>query len=113
MRSWITSLCEVAGASVAAAGVTSMLSGPWVAVSAVVAGVGLVLGGGRTAAGQVGGDGTRRVGFNTHKLRTTTAWDFAGGATVSSNGTPYVLANIQEHWDIRGGVGSSPLTMPR
>ena len=70
--------------------------------------VGLVLGGGRTAAGQVGGDGTRRVGFNTHKLRTTTAWDFAGGATVSSNGTPYVLANIQEHWDIRGGVGSSP-----
>jgi hypothetical protein len=43
MRSWITSLCEVAGASVAAGGVTSMLSGPWVAVSAVVAGVGLVL----------------------------------------------------------------------
>lgn len=43
MRSWITSLCEVAGASVAAAGVTSLLSGPWVAVSAVVAGAGLVL----------------------------------------------------------------------
>jgi len=68
--------------------------------------IGLVLGGGRTAAGHVGGTGTRTVGWDTYKVRTTRGWDFAGKATVTATGKGYTLANIQEHWDIRTGVGN-------
>jgi MoCo/4Fe-4S cofactor protein with predicted Tat translocation signal len=71
--------------------------------------IGLVLGGGRTAAGRVGGEGKRSVGWNTHKVRTTQGWDYAGKASVSSTGARYVLANIQEHWDIRTGLPSSKI----
>jgi MoCo/4Fe-4S cofactor protein with predicted Tat translocation signal len=70
--------------------------------------IGLVLGGGRTATGRVGGNGHRRVGWDTYKVRTTTGWDVAGKATVTATGTPYTLANIQEHWDIRTGIGGRP-----
>src|SRR4051812_2695348 len=70
--------------------------------------IGLVLGGGRTAAGRVGGNEHRRVGWDTYKVRTTTGWDFAGKASVSSTGKAYTLANIQEHWDIRTGIGGRP-----
>ncbi|TMQ14902.1 MAG: 4Fe-4S dicluster domain-containing protein [Deltaproteobacteria bacterium] len=70
--------------------------------------IGLVLGGGRTAAGRVGGNGTRRVGWDTYKLRTTTGWDYATRASVSATGRAYTLANIQEHWDIRTGIAHRP-----
>jgi MoCo/4Fe-4S cofactor protein with predicted Tat translocation signal len=70
--------------------------------------IGLVLGGGRTAAGRVGGSAKRSVGFDTYKVRTTTGWDYTGKATVTATGKEYTLANIQEHWDIRTGIGSSP-----
>jgi MoCo/4Fe-4S cofactor protein with predicted Tat translocation signal len=68
--------------------------------------IGLVLGAGRTAAGRVGGTATRSVGWNTYKVRATTGWDYAGKATVTPTGTGYTLANIQEHWDIRAGLGN-------
>ncbi len=70
--------------------------------------IGLVLGGGRTAAGKVGGTGTRTVGWDTYKVRTSTGWDYAGKATVTATGKAYTLANVQEHWDIRTGVGNQP-----
>jgi molybdopterin-containing oxidoreductase family iron-sulfur binding subunit len=69
--------------------------------------VALVLGGGRTAAGRVGGTGTRTVGWDTYKVRTSTGWDYAGKATVTATGKAYTLANVQEHWDIRTGVGNN------
>jgi len=71
--------------------------------------IGLVLGGGRTAAGRVGGSEHRRsVGWDTYKLRTTAGWDYATKASVSSTGVAYTLANIQEHWDIRTGIANRP-----
>jgi len=70
--------------------------------------IGLVLGGGRTAAGRVGGTGTRTVGWDTYKVRTTAGWHYATKASVSATGKPYTLANIQEHWDIRTGIGGRP-----
>jgi Fe-S-cluster-containing dehydrogenase component len=69
--------------------------------------IGLVLGGGRTAAGRVGGMGTRTVGWDTYKVRTSAGWDYATKATVTATGKAYVLADVQEHWDIRSGIGSS------
>jgi len=64
--------------------------------------VALVLGGGRTAAGRVGGkDGRYRVGWDTHKARLSTGFDFAGKASVTSTGDQYEIATTQEHWDIR------------
>jgi len=73
--------------------------------------IGLVLGGGRTAAGRVGGTDKRSVGWDTYKVRTTAGWDYAGNATVAATGKHYTLANIQEHWDIRTGLGSRPEIM--
>ena len=70
--------------------------------------IGLVLGGGRTAAGRVGGTATRSVGWDTYKVRTTHGWDYATKATVTATGKAYTLANIQEHWDIRTGIGNRP-----
>jgi MoCo/4Fe-4S cofactor protein with predicted Tat translocation signal len=70
--------------------------------------IGVVLGGGRTAAGRVGGTDKRTVGWNTYKLRTTAGWDYVGKARVTATGTEYTLANIQEHWDIRRGLGNLP-----
>jgi MoCo/4Fe-4S cofactor protein with predicted Tat translocation signal len=69
--------------------------------------IGLVLGGGRTAAGRVGGQGDRTVGWNTNKVRLTTGFDIALKATVTPTGTSYELASIQEHWDIRTGIKPS------
>jgi MoCo/4Fe-4S cofactor protein with predicted Tat translocation signal len=66
--------------------------------------IGVILGGGRTHAGRVGGDGKKKVGFDTYKLRGTDGLQIVSGATVTTTGTPYVLASTQEHWDIRGGL---------
>ncbi len=63
--------------------------------------IGLVLGGGRTAAGRKGGDGKAKVGFDTGRLRTTAALDVASGATVTGTGKGHALASTQEHWDLR------------
>jgi Fe-S-cluster-containing dehydrogenase component len=64
--------------------------------------IGLVLGGGRTRAGVVGGDGKKQVGFNTYKVRGVNGFDIATACSVSKGGEEFVLANVQEHWDIRG-----------
>jgi Fe-S-cluster-containing dehydrogenase component len=64
--------------------------------------IGLVLGGGRTHAGKVGGDGKKQVGFNTYKVRGSNGFDIATACTVSKTGAAFALANVQEHWDIRG-----------
>ncbi|HEY0478500.1 MAG TPA: TAT-variant-translocated molybdopterin oxidoreductase [Kofleriaceae bacterium] len=70
--------------------------------------IALILGGGRTAAGRVGGIGTRTVGWDTYKVRTTAGWHYATKASVTPTGKAYTLANIQEHWDIRTGIGGRP-----
>ena len=66
--------------------------------------IGLVLGGGRTAAGRVGGEDGHTVGFDTNKVRTVAGFDIALKATVSSTGSKWELASVQEHWDIRAGI---------
>ncbi len=64
--------------------------------------IALVLGGGRTAAGRVGGQGDKhRVGWDTNKVRTSTGFEIAQKASVTSTGDHYELATTQEHWDIR------------
>jgi molybdopterin-containing oxidoreductase family iron-sulfur binding subunit len=69
--------------------------------------VALVLGGGRTAAGRVGGDGKHAVGVNTYKVRTVAGFDYAVSGKVTPTGEPYALASVQEHWDIRTGLKPS------
>ncbi len=66
--------------------------------------VGLVLGGGRTAAGRVGGQDGDTVGWDTNKVRTVAGFDIAGKATITPAGGRYELASVQEHWDIRAGI---------
>ncbi|HEY4178334.1 MAG TPA: Fe-S-cluster-containing hydrogenase [Kofleriaceae bacterium] len=64
--------------------------------------IALMLGGGRTAAGRVGGEnGVRSVGWNVHTVRTSAGFDFATKASVTSTGEHYEIATTQEHWDIR------------
>ncbi len=71
--------------------------------------IALVLGGGRTAAGRVGGSATRKsVGWDTYKVRQTTGFDIALKGSAKAAGSKYELANIQEHWDIRTGIGNRP-----
>ena len=73
--------------------------------------IGLVLGGGRTKAGRVGGSDTREsVGWNTNKVRFSTGFDIAGKAKAESLGTAYELADTQEHWDIRTGISQKVTT---
>jgi Fe-S-cluster-containing dehydrogenase component len=66
--------------------------------------IGLVLGGGRTKAGVVGGLDKKQVGFNTYPLRTVAGFDMVQGATVKATGESFQLANVQEHWDFRAGL---------
>ncbi len=66
--------------------------------------VSVVLGGGRTLAGRVGGDADHKsVGWETNKLRTVAGFESTGKATLTG-GEGYELASIQEHWDIRTGL---------
>nr|HEX4315160.1 Fe-S-cluster-containing hydrogenase [Kofleriaceae bacterium] len=67
--------------------------------------IGLVLGGGRTAAGHVGGrEGKVPVGYATQMVRQTTGFDIALKASVTAVGKSYELANTQDHWDYRPGI---------
>ncbi len=70
--------------------------------------IALVLGGGRTAAGRVGGGkgASRTPGWDTYKVRQTTGFNVAT-ATVTGGGDNYELASTQEHWDIRTGLKPS------
>lgn len=61
----------------------------------------LPLGYGRTAAGRVG-DGT---GFDTYRLRTSTAMHVALGATITRTGRAYKLATTQDHHAMDSEVG--------
>ncbi|MDQ3337012.1 MAG: Fe-S-cluster-containing hydrogenase [Myxococcota bacterium] len=72
--------------------------------------VALVLGGGRTAAGRVGGDKNKTVGVNTYKVRTVAGFDYAVSGKVTPTGDKYELASVQEHWDIRTGLIPSVTT---
>ena len=67
--------------------------------------IALVLGGGRTAAGRVGGDADHRSpGFDTNKVRTVAGFDITLKASVENAGGKFELASVQEHWDIRSGI---------
>lgn len=66
--------------------------------------IALVLGGGRTHAGRVGGERGRTLGYDTYKVRTTTGFDYATTGSVTPTGDRYELASVQEHWDIRTGL---------
>ncbi|HTR53033.1 MAG TPA: Fe-S-cluster-containing hydrogenase [Kofleriaceae bacterium] len=79
--------------------------------------IALVLGGGRTEAGHVvthphnvdsSVPGKRVVGWDTYKVRTTNnasgyGFDIATGATVTTSGRKYELADVQDHWDYKPG----------
>jgi Fe-S-cluster-containing dehydrogenase component/anaerobic selenocysteine-containing dehydrogenase len=69
--------------------------------------VGLVLGGGRSKAGHVGGlDKKVRVpGFDTNKVRSAAGFTIAIEGKVKKVGS-FTLANTQEHWDLRSGLKS-------
>jgi len=67
--------------------------------------IAVVLGGGRTAAGHVGGKkGKAGPGVYSYALRTSTGLDIVNGASVAATGVAFQLANTQEHWDIRDGL---------
>jgi MoCo/4Fe-4S cofactor protein with predicted Tat translocation signal len=60
--------------------------------------VALTLGYGRQRAGRVGSD----VGFDTFRLRTSSAWGFAGGAAASGLGRTHPLSTTQDHGSMEG-----------
>ncbi len=68
--------------------------------------IAVVLGGGRTAAGQVGNKGGeyKGGGFDAYRLRTSGALDLAGAASVAKAGGSYRIATTQDHHDIRKGM---------
>ncbi len=75
--------------------------------------IGLVVGGGRKEAGHVATHphnvtdevpGKWAVGWDTYKVRTTTGFDIAVGASVTGGGRAYELADTQDHWDYRPGI---------
>jgi MoCo/4Fe-4S cofactor protein with predicted Tat translocation signal len=70
--------------------------------------IGLVLGGGRTQSGKAGAVGGGRSGINspgydTYKVRQTSGFDYATGASVTGGGGTYTLANVQDHWSYHPG----------
>jgi molybdopterin-containing oxidoreductase family iron-sulfur binding subunit len=75
------------------------ISGPiWVQPGQADYSIGLALGYGREKSGRVG----RNVGFNAYPLRTTTAENFAVGATLTRTGKTFTLACTQDHWSMEG-----------
>jgi len=60
--------------------------------------LGLALGYGREKTGRVG----RKTGFNVYPLRTTTAANFAVGASIQPVGKTYELSCTQSHWSLDG-----------
>jgi molybdopterin-containing oxidoreductase family iron-sulfur binding subunit len=69
--------------------------------------IGVVLGGGRRAAGRTGGHVQHKhkaPGFDVNVLRASSGWDVAAGASVAGTGEHFTLASTQEHWDIRDGL---------
>jgi len=66
--------------------------------------IGLVLGGGRTRAGKVGGEnGKTNVGWNTYAVRSTGGFDMVSNCSVTGGGGTYELANVQDHWNFKKG----------
>ncbi len=65
--------------------------------------IGLVLGHGRTRAGQVAGsidDDIASIGFDVNPVRTSAAPYIATGATVKGTGKTILLAGTQSHWKL-------------
>jgi molybdopterin-containing oxidoreductase family iron-sulfur binding subunit len=60
--------------------------------------IGLALGYGREKSGRIGSG----AGFNAYKLRTTTAQNFAVGATIKNLGKTFPLSCTQDHWSMEG-----------
>lgn len=58
----------------------------------------LILGYGRKAAGGIGND----VGFDTYRLRTSTATDFGDGFKIKKTGRNYKLSATQDHQSMEG-----------
>jgi len=70
--------------------------------------IALVLGGGRTHAGRVGGhDGKRGPGWNVHKVRQSGAFDVVANCKVAPAGDTYTLANVQEHWNYKKSLSNA------
>jgi Fe-S-cluster-containing dehydrogenase component len=69
--------------------------------------IAVVLGGGRTAAGQVGNKAGeyKGGGFDAYRLRTSSGVDIIGGGAVSKASGSYRIATTQDHHDIREGMG--------
>ena len=75
------------------------IQGPiWVQPGQADYSLGLPLGYGRDTKLRVG----RGVGFDAYPLRTTTAQNFAVGATITATGKTYTLACTQDHWSMEG-----------
>ncbi len=78
--------------------------------------IALVLGGGRTAAGHVGGrEGKIPVGYDTYKVRTVAAFDMIANASAEPTHKHYELADTQDHWDTARASSrtSAPRRSPR
>ncbi len=60
--------------------------------------LGLALGYGRARAGRVG----HGTGFDVYPLRTTTAWNYAAGASLRKTGQTYPISCTQAHWSMEG-----------
>jgi Fe-S-cluster-containing dehydrogenase component len=70
--------------------------------------IALVVGGGRTKAGVVGGTDKKTVGFNVFPIRSVAGFDITTGITAKGTGESYQLANVQEHWDYRAAHPLAP-----
>ncbi len=70
----------------------------WIVPGQIPGTVGLALGYGRAKAGRVAAG----VGFDTFKLRTSSAMHFASGAQAARTGRTYKLATVQDHGAMEG-----------
>ena len=79
------------------------LGGKKIAIAAMVAPgyadgvIGLALGYGREKAGRVARAGKEPVGVNAYKIRSSTAWNFAGGARITKTLRKHDIVTTQEH----------------
>jgi len=75
------------------------IQGPvWVQPGFADYSLGLALGYGREKGGRV----AKGAGFDAYKLRTTKAWNFGIGATVTKSGQKYPISCTQSHWSMEG-----------
>jgi Fe-S-cluster-containing dehydrogenase component len=67
--------------------------------------IAVVLGGGRRAAGRVGGEKNHTVGVNVYTVRSAKGGlEIAPDSAVAPTGRGYEIADTVEHWDIQAGL---------